>query len=139
MTDNHNLDETDTPTIFGLWQLIPSDKPPSPPTESSFVKNIATVLNTISYPIIRLFYGDKIVLSYGRFQQLRIFLLILIIPTLLFFINYFYISKHIPSSKKMKLRTDKLRDRTMIYMICIWISMFALFVLLFPRLQNISE
>lgn len=195
------LDPTETPVIFGLWQSIPSDEP-TPPTTSNIVKYMAKVLNAVSWPVAYLFYiGDKIPLAYGRIQHLYLILLTLIIPIALFCLNYFYIAEKIkkapakptivkpkkpnvlrlkkpdtsteeaaekiPDEKKkwkyynenlrlwesydykykiwneyyakVKSYTDGIQDRTISYMICIWMVMITSLVLFFPRLQNAAK
>ena len=95
----------------------------------------------------------------------------LVIPLILFCVNYFHISKNIKESltnesenltvpdllpdldlnftapdfvNNMELNDNKpsppnRQDVTMIYMTCIWMSMFVLFVIFFPRLQNMAK
>jgi hypothetical protein len=160
-TDDLTLDPTETPLIFGLWQLIPSDEPQPPPTSSLFMKYISYILNIISKPIVYLFYlENKIPLTYGRAQQLYLIFLTLIIPTVLFCVNYFYITKNIktmpsapsistskrPTSKiwktyigKLKAYADGVQNRTILYMICIWVIVFTLLVAFYPRLENVTK
>jgi hypothetical protein len=198
-SDDLDLDPTETPVIFGLWQLIPSDEPKPPPPPNPIIKYMAKAFNAISMPVTYLFYfGNKIPLAYTRLQQMYIILLTLIIPAALFCLNYFYIAKKIkkiptkpsvgiprkpsgcrstepttsteegaediPDEKKkwddynkslvtwesydykmkpwneyyakLKAYADSVQDRSVSYMICIWMVMFAVLVGLFPRLEN---
>lgn len=195
-TDDLDLDPTETPVIFGLWQLIPSDEPKPPPTPNPIIKYMAKAFNAISMPITYLFYfGNKIPLAYTRLQQIYIILLTLIIPAALFCLNYFYIAKKIPAkpsvgmprkptgcrptepttsseedtedspdekkkwddynksletweiydsnvdiwakyNAKLQTYADRVQDRSVSYMICIWMVMFTVLVGLFPRLEN---
>jgi hypothetical protein len=198
-TDDIKLDPTETPVIFGLWQLIPSDEPKPPPPPNPIIKYMVKAFNAISMPVTYLFYfGNKIPLAYSPFQWGYLILLTLIIPTALFCFDYFYITKKIkkrperptvgvpikPSgcrptkpttsseedaentsaeekkwddyndslvkwesydykmktwnkyNAKLQTYADRVQDRSVSYMICIWMVMFAVLVGLFPRLEN---
>lgn len=198
-TDDLDLDPTETPVIFGLWQLIPSDEPKPPPTPNPIIKYMVKAFNAISMPVTYLFYfGNKIPLTYTRLQQMYFILLTLIIPTALFCLDYFYITKKIKKrperptvgvpikpvgcrptepttsseedtentsaeekkwddyndnlvkwesydykaniwakyNAKLQTYADRVQDRSVSYMICIWMVMFAVLVGLFPRLEN---
>lgn len=94
--DDLELDPTETPVIFGLWQLIPSDEPTLPPTQNPIIKYMSRLLNTISLPVAYLFYfGNKIPLAYSPNQKWYLILLTLILPSALFCLNYFYIADKI--------------------------------------------
>jgi hypothetical protein len=160
-TNDLTLDPTETPVIFGLWQLIPSDEPQQPPKPNLFMKYMSYALNIIATPFVYLFYlENKIPLAYGRAQQLYLIFLTLIIPAALFCLNYFYITKNIkkmpsapsvsmskrPTSKiwnqyieKLKAYADGIQNRTASYMICIWAIVFTLLVAFYPRLQNVAK
>ena len=195
-TDGLDLDPTETPVIFGLWQLIPSDEPKPPPPPNPIIKYMVKAFNAISMPVTYLFYFDnKIPLAYTRRQQGYLILLTLIIPAALFCLNYFYIAKKIPAkpsvgmprkptgcrptepttsseenaedspdekkkwddynksletwesydskvdiwakyNAKLQTYADRVQDRSVSYMICIWMVMFTVLVGLFPRLEN---
>ena len=201
-TDDLDLDPTETPVIFGLWQLIPSDEPKPPPTPNPIIKYMVKAFNAISMPVTYLFYfGNKIPLTYTRLQQMYFILLTLIIPTALFCLDYFYITKKIKKrperptvgvpikpvgcrptepttsseedtentsaeekkwddyndnlvkwerydykanigakyNAKLQTYADRVQDRSVSYMICIWMVMFAVLVGLFPRLKNTTK
>jgi len=156
------LDPSETPVIFGLWQLVPSGEPENPPTENYFVKKLAELFEKISSPITQLLYSStKIPLEYSRLNHIGIVLLTSIIPLSLFLANYYYISKKIPkiptrpssTSKttatqrktwntyyaKLRAHYSGIQNRTMSYMICMWMSMFVLIIFLYPRLKNTTE
>jgi hypothetical protein len=126
--------------VFGLLNSIEDDKPKPPPTESAIVKTMAMVLEKIARPFIYLFYwNEHIPLSYGRMRQIWIIAVMLVIPLILFCMNYFHISKKIKEFNDTKPSPPNRQDVTMIYMTCIWMSMFVLFVVFFPRLQHMAK
>lgn len=195
------FDETETPVLFGLWQLIPSDEPTPPPTQSNIVKYMVLFFNAISMPVTYLFYfGNKIPLAYSDKQKWYLILLTLILPSALFCLNYFYIAKKVKTipakptvgapkkptgcrptkpntssendpgsaaeqkkwdeynknlriwesyeykvkiwakyNTKLQARMDRVQDRSVSYMICIWMVMITLLIFLFPRLQNVTK
>ena len=177
-TETLDLNPTEMPVIFGLWQLVPSGESDKPPTESQIMKYMVRGFELISMPITYLFYMSKeINFKYTRLQHIYIILLTLIIPASLFCLNFYYLANNIPVmptrptgsiptkpadirpepvnttwetydanvkpwneyDAKLTARTDRVQDRTIIYMVCMWMSMFALMVLFFPRLQDVSE
>ena len=172
--------------LFGLLNSIPPEKPKPPPTESAIVKATAMVLEKIARPFTYLFYwNEHIPLSYNRIRQIWMIAVMLVIPLILFCVNYFHISKNIKESftpesesdykipdaisnvdlnltvpdllpgldlnftnpdfvnnmefKDTKPSPPNRQDVTMIYMTCIWMCMFVLFVLFFPRLQHVAK
>ena len=142
--------------LIGLLNSIPPEKPKPPPTESAIVKTMAMVLEKIARPFTYLFYwNEHIPLSYNRIRQIWMIAIMMVIPLVLFCVNYFHISKTIQENfrfrkpsmdwvKNMEFNDTKpsppnRQDVTMIYMTCIWMSMFVLFVIFFPRLQDMAK
>jgi hypothetical protein len=185
-TDPPDQDSALPGIVFGLLNSIEDEKPKPPPTESAIVKTMAMVLEKIARPFIYLFYwNEHIPLSYGRMRQIWIIAVMLVIPLILFCVNYFHISKKIKESLTNESESDykipaeisnvdlnfkvpellpdldlnftspefvnnmefndtkpsppNRQDVTMIYMTCIWMSMFVLFVFFFPRLQHMAK
>jgi len=181
-TDPPDQDSALPGIVFGLLNSIEDEKPKPPPTESAIVKTMAMVLEKIARPFAYLFYwNEHIPLSYSRIRQIWIIAIMLVIPLILFCVNYFHISKNIKESLTNESDSDYIisnvdlnfkfpdllpdldlnftspefvnnmefndtkpsppnrQDVTMIYMTCIWMSMFVLFVVFFPRLQHMAK
>ena len=158
--------ESELPGIVAaLVQSMPSDKPP---TESWIVKTMAMVLGKIALPATYLFYwNEHIPLTYSRIKQVWIMLVISVIPLILVCVNYFRKSKETllnydrngdgeVNYKDGRFYTTAigiknffesipeptpptLQDLTIMYMTCVWMCMFVLFVLFFPRLENVTK
>lgn len=148
--------------VAALVQSMPSDKPP---TESAIVKTMAMVLGKIARPATYLFYwNEHIPLTYSRLKQVWIMLVISVIPLILFCVNYFRKYKetlfnwdrnrdgevNYKDNRFYMLGEDiknffesipeptppTLQYLTIMYMTCVWMCMFVLFVLFFPRLDR---
>jgi hypothetical protein len=139
LIDDIDIDEDELPVLFGLFQSIPPDKPEKPPTDYYIVKKLSWLFRQISSPIIYIMYlSNEIPLEYTRINHAGIMLLILILPIVLFLVDKYYISKK--KSKKIKnvFATNNIY-RTVLYITCIWMSMFAVIIFFYPRLQNIAK
>jgi len=126
------------PVTFGLLQSILSEESKEEPVENEIIKKMIEILKYISHPIVSLIYNNnnnEIPLQYTQEKQV-LFVLILIVLALVLFLSsggyeFFY--------KKSKSSRKDIQFRTISYMTCIWIIMFVLIIIFFPRLQNVAK
>ena len=137
MTTNNNVPFIPGPAIFGLLQSISSEESKEKPVENEIIKKMIEILKYISYPIVSLIYNNnnEIPLQYTqKIQVLFVFILIVLVLVLFFSSGGYEIFY-----KKSKSSCKDIQFRTISYMTCMWIIMFVLIIIFFPRLQNVTK
>jgi hypothetical protein len=129
MTTNNN-----GPVIYGLLQSILSKESEEKPVENEIIKKMIEILKYISHPIVSLIYNNnnnnEIPLKYTQEIQVLIILILIGLALVLFLSSGGYEIFY----KKSKSSRKDIQFRTISYMTCIWIIMFVLIIIFFPRL-----
>ena len=138
MTTNNNVPFIPGPVTFGLWQSRSSEESKEKPVENEIVKKMIEILKYISHPIVSLIYdnnNNEIPLQYTQKIQVLIIFILIFLAFVLFLSSgvyqFFY--------KKSKSSCKDIQFRTISYMTCMWIIMFVLIIIFFPRLQNVTK
>jgi hypothetical protein len=119
------LEEYELPTLFGLWQLIPTQDPVEKiKPDSQFFKNVIHGFEFATIPLLYLFFWNKEpqLYLYDWVHKFYIAFVILVIPGILFGL-YTY-------------QSVDLRKSTI--MVGVWMCMFALLVLLYGFSKNVA-
>ena len=111
------IDETELPILYGLWQLIPTDEPDKIQSESVLVKELTKILYWLALPVLFLFHGqsERPVNTSGFLHKAYIALVISVIPIIL---GLLYKYKNVPFSRQT-------------IMIGIWTTMFAVITVIY--------
>jgi hypothetical protein len=120
------IEEDELPTLFGLWQLIPTQDPVEKiAPDNWFLKKTIEGFNMAVIPLMYLFYGNKEnhLHLYNWIHKLYLAFIILFIPMILFLVYKF----------------QKVEFTKSTMMIGVWVSMFAPLVILYGTSQNIAK
>ena len=111
------IDETELPILYGLWQLIPTDEPDTIQSESLLVKGLTQIFYWITLPILFIFHGqiERPANTSGFLHKAYIALVISVIPIIL---GLLYKYKNVPFSRQT-------------IMIGIWTTMFTVITLIY--------
>ena len=111
------IDETELPILYGLWQLIPTDELDKIQPESLIIKSLIQIFYWITLPVLFLFYGqsERPVNTQGFLHKAYIALIISIIPIIL---GLLYKYKNVPFSRQT-------------IMVGIWATMFAVITVIY--------
>lgn len=122
--DLEKIEEDELPTLFGLWQLIPSQETVQKVAPDNwFFKKAVEGFNMAVIPFMYLFYGNKEnhLYLYNWIHKFYIAFIILFVPMILFAVYKF----------------QKVDFKKSTMMIGVWVSMFAPLVVFYGRLENI--
>ena len=111
------IDETELPILYGLWQLIPTDEPDKIQPETLIIKGLTQIFYWITLPVLFLFHGqsERPANTQGFLHKVYISLIVSIIPIIL---GLLYKYKKVPFSRQT-------------IMVGIWVLMFAFITMVY--------